>query len=124
MIIPTDSLDNALLGVAKNYEYGIMRRHLTGGYRHITEFWELAEQYACDMVLMNDDITCKGAMGMAGIICRPSPAEQDIRRANQSRGPISSESAGSIICRSSWSHARKKIRKYCRISGFFHFICL
>lgn len=67
-LIPTDSLDAALLGVAKNYEHGIMRRHLTGGYSHLVEFWELARRFNCDMVLMNEDITCKGALGLSGIV--------------------------------------------------------
>ena len=66
--IPTDSLDNALTGVAKNFEHGIMRRHLTGGYEHLLEFWEIAERFNCDMVIMNEDITCKGALGLSGIM--------------------------------------------------------
>lgn len=66
--IPTDSLDNALIGVAKSYEHGIMRRHLTGGYEHLLEFWEFAKRFNCDMVVMNEDITCKGALGLSGIV--------------------------------------------------------
>ena len=66
--IPTDNLDDALIGVAKNYEHGIMRRHLTGGYEHLLEFWELAERFNCDIVVMNEDITCKGALGLSGVI--------------------------------------------------------
>lgn len=66
--IPTDSLDSALIGVANNYEHGIMRRHLTGGYEHLLEFWEFARRFNCDMVVMNEDITCKGALGLSGIV--------------------------------------------------------
>lgn len=68
MPIPTDSLDNALIGVARNYETGVMRRHLTGGWEHLVEFWEEAEKFNCDMVILNNDITCKGALGLTGII--------------------------------------------------------
>lgn len=66
--IDTSSVDNALVGVAKNYEHGIMRGHLTGGWEHLVEFWGWAERFGCDMVLMNSDITCKGALGLEGII--------------------------------------------------------
>lgn len=66
--IPTDSLDNALVGIARNYETGVMRRHLTGGWEHLVEFWAEAEKFDCDMVILNDDITCKGALGLTGVI--------------------------------------------------------
>lgn len=66
--IPTDSLDNALIGVARNYETGVMRRHLTGGWEHLVEFWEEAKRFNCDMVVLNNDITCKGALGLTGVI--------------------------------------------------------
>lgn len=67
-LIDEENLDQALLGIAHNYERGVMRRHLTGGYGHLLEFWDEAEKFNCDMVLMYDDITCKGAMGMAGMV--------------------------------------------------------
>ena len=67
VLIPTDSHENALIGVAKNYENGIMRRHLTGGWQHLLEFWNWAEYMNCDLVIMNEDITCKGALGLDGI---------------------------------------------------------
>ena len=68
VIISEDNLDDALLGVAHNYERGVMRRHLTGGYQHLLEVWDEAEKFNCDMVLVYDDITCKGAMGLAGVV--------------------------------------------------------
>ena len=68
VIISEDDLDEALLGIAHNYERGVMRRHLTGGYRHLLEVWDEAERFNCDMVLVYDDITCKGAMGLAGVV--------------------------------------------------------
>ena len=78
VIIPTESLDSALVGVAHNFERSVMRRHLTGGYRHMTEFWEECKKFNCDMVCVYDDITCKGAMGMTGIINDQAKDHPDI----------------------------------------------
>ena len=66
--IPTASLDDALVGIARNHETGVMRRHLTGGWEHLVEFWQEAERFGCDMVILNNDITCKGALGLTGVI--------------------------------------------------------
>lgn len=68
MMIPTDSLDSALTGVMRSYETGVMRRHLTGGWEHLVEFWEEAERFNCDMVIFNNGITCKGAPGLTGVV--------------------------------------------------------
>ncbi len=68
ILIPTDNVEDAIIGVAKNYENGIMRRHLTGGYEHLFEFWGWAEKLNCDLVVMNEDITCKGALGLTGLV--------------------------------------------------------
>jgi hypothetical protein len=66
--IPTTSVDDALVGIARNHETGVMRRHLTGGWQHLVEFWGEAEKFSCDMVILNNDITCKGALGLTGVI--------------------------------------------------------
>lgn len=68
VIMSEDDLDTALTDIAHNYERGVMRRHLTGGYKHLLEVWDEAERFNCDMVLVYDDITCKGAMGLSGVI--------------------------------------------------------
>lgn len=68
VIISEDNLDQALIDIAHNYERGVMRRHLTGGYQHLLEVWDEAEKFNCDIVLVYDDITCKGAMGLAGVL--------------------------------------------------------
>ena len=60
--------ETTLDGTARNYETGVMRRHLTGGWRHLVEFWDEAEKFHCDMVILHDDITCKGALGLTGVI--------------------------------------------------------
>lgn len=66
--IPATSVDDALVGIARNHEAGVMRRHLTGGWEHLVEFWGEAEKFSCDMVILNNDITCKGALGLTGVI--------------------------------------------------------
>ena len=78
VLIPTDSLESALVGVVKNFESSVMRRHLTGGYEHLLEFWEKAEEMNCDMVMMNDDITCKGALGLSGVIAESEKGHPNI----------------------------------------------
>ena len=79
ILIDTSSLESALIGVAKSYEHGVMRRHLTGGYQHLFEFWEEAERFNCDMVLMYEDITCKGALGLSGMVNEQAKEHPDIR---------------------------------------------
>ena len=68
VIINEKDVDEALVGVAHAYERGGMRRHLTGGYEHLLEVWEDADMYGCDMIIFYDDITCKGALGLTGVI--------------------------------------------------------
>ena len=68
VIIDTTDEETILDGIARNYETGVMRRHLTGGWRHLVEFWDEAEKFHCDMVILHDDITCKGALGLTGVI--------------------------------------------------------
>ena len=68
VLIDTTDEDTMLDGIARNYETGVMRRHLTGGWRHLVEFWDEAEKFHCDMVILHDDITCKGALGLTGVI--------------------------------------------------------
>lgn len=78
VVIDTTSEERILAGVIRNYETGVMRRHLTGGWEHLVEFWEEAEKFHCDMVVLNDDITCKGALGLTGVILDQAK-EKDIR---------------------------------------------
>ena len=68
VIIDTTDEETILDGIARNYETGVMRCHLTGGWRHLVEFWDEAEKFHCDMVILHDDITCKGALGLTGVI--------------------------------------------------------
>ena len=40
VIIDTTDEETILDGIARNYETGVMRRHLTGGWQHLVEFWD------------------------------------------------------------------------------------
>ena len=76
VIIDTTDEETILDGIARNYETGVMRRHLTGGWRHLVEFWDEAEKFHCDMVILHDDITCKGALGLTGVILDQAKEKQ------------------------------------------------
>jgi len=67
-LIDTSSIENALLDTAKNFEKGVMRRHLTGGYKHLLECFDSVEMFNADFLILNDDITCKGGLSLTGII--------------------------------------------------------
>ena len=76
VIIDTTDEETILDGIARNYETGVMRRHLTGGWQHLVEFWDEAEKFHCDMVILHDDITCKGALGLTGVILDQAKEKQ------------------------------------------------
>lgn len=67
-LISTESEEKVLEGIAGLTERSVMRRHLTGGYKHFLEVFEVAEQFDADIILVYDDITCKGALGMTGML--------------------------------------------------------
>ena len=51
-----------------------MRTHTVGGNRHILQVFETARKFNCDMIVMYDDIGCKGMAGCQGLI------EEEFRR--------------------------------------------
>lgn len=67
MEIRTDSYENCLLDCAKYHEWAPMRRMAVGGLSHIFELWENMEKFNCDMVMMYDQIKCKGMQGVVGL---------------------------------------------------------
>ena len=67
MEIRTDSYENCLLDMAKYHEWAPMRRMAVGGLQHIFELWENMEKFNCDMVMMYDQIKCKGMQGVVGL---------------------------------------------------------
>lgn len=66
-IIDTSDRDQCLLDFAKMYEKGAMRTHAVGGYEHFLEVFDTMEQFDCDMVIMFDQVACKGAQELHGV---------------------------------------------------------
>ncbi len=67
MEIRTDSYENCILDMAKYHEWAPMRRMAVGGLHHIFELWENMEKFNCDMVMMYDQLQCKGMQGVVGL---------------------------------------------------------
>ena len=67
MVIRTDSYENCLMDIAKYHEWAPMRRMAVGGLHHIFELWENMEKFNCDMVMMYDQLQCKGMQGVVGL---------------------------------------------------------
>ena len=67
MEIRTDSYENCLMDIAKYHEWAPMRRMAVGGLKHIFELWENMEKFNCDMVMMYDQLQCKGMQGVVGL---------------------------------------------------------
>ena len=71
-----DTSDEALMmnDLADWYARTPMRTHTVGGNRHLMQMWETAEKFNCDMIVMYDDIGCKGMAGAQGLL------EEEMRR--------------------------------------------
>ena len=67
MTIRTDSYENTLKDMALYHEWAPMRRMAVGGMHHIFELWENMEKFHCDMVMMYDQLQCKGMQGVHGL---------------------------------------------------------
>ncbi len=67
MTIRTDKYENTILDMAKYHEWAPMRRMAVGGLKHIFELWENMEKFNCDMVVMYDQLQCKGMQGVVGL---------------------------------------------------------
>ena len=76
MTIRTDTYDHALEDMATYHMWAPMRRMAVGGMNHIFELWENMEKFNCDMVVMYDQLQCKGMQGVHGLI------EDEFRRRN------------------------------------------
>ena len=73
-IVDTEDRDVMMSDVADWHARTPMRTHTVGGNRHIMQMWETAEKFNCDMIIMYDDIGCKGMAGAQGLI------EEEIRK--------------------------------------------
>ena len=67
MTIRTDSYEHALQDMALYHEWAPMRRMAVGGMHHVFELWENMEKFHCDMVMMYDQLQCKGMQGVHGL---------------------------------------------------------
>lgn len=70
----TTNRDNMMSDVADWYARTPMRTHTVGGNRHILQVFETARKFNCDMIIMYDDIGCKGMAGCQGLL------EEEFRR--------------------------------------------
>ena len=67
MTIRTDSYEHCLEDCAQYHMWAPMRRMAVGGLHHIFELWENMEKFNCDMVMMYDQLQCKGMQGVHGL---------------------------------------------------------
>ncbi|MCR5154414.1 MAG: 2-hydroxyacyl-CoA dehydratase family protein [Lachnospiraceae bacterium] len=67
MTIRTDTYENCLHDMAVYHEWAPMRRMAVGGMHHIFELWDYMERFHCDMVMMYDQLQCKGMQGVHGL---------------------------------------------------------
>lgn len=73
--IDTSSKESMLAGIAKMAQGSTMRVHTKGGYHVILDdLWVKVEQFNADMVIMFDQISCKGVGAMQGLF------EEEARR--------------------------------------------
>lgn len=66
-IIGTESREQALIDLADMFAHSPMRTHAVGGYEHVFQLWDVIEQFNADMVIMYDQVTCKGMDGIHGM---------------------------------------------------------
>ena len=63
-MISTDDPEQAIKDLALFSEKGVMRHHAVGGWDNVNAVWDWAKNFNCDMVLMNDNVACKGMNGV------------------------------------------------------------
>ena len=66
-MLRTDTYEHALEDLATFNEHAPMRAMAVGGYKHIFQLWEYMERFHCDMVMMYDQLQCKGMQGIHGM---------------------------------------------------------
>ena len=67
MTIRTDSYEHCLEDMAQYHMWAPMRRMAVGGMHHIFECWKYMKEFNCDMVMMYDQLQCKGMQGVHGL---------------------------------------------------------
>jgi hypothetical protein len=72
----TDSYEHALEDLALMNEKAPMRAMAVGGHEHILSLFDYMERFHCDMVIMYDQLQCKGMQGIHGVF------EDEFRKRN------------------------------------------
>jgi hypothetical protein len=67
-MIDTEDPDKAIDDLARLTQKATMRHMAVGGWDNVNAVWEWAHNFNCDMVLMNDNIACKGMLGVHAIM--------------------------------------------------------
>lgn len=75
----TSDKEKALGTFAKTLQRTTMRKHTKGGYQNVVdELWRIVDEFNADMVIMYDQISCKGMDGLVGIF-DDQARERDIK---------------------------------------------
>ncbi len=67
-MISTSDSEEAIKDLAIFSEKATMRHHAVGGWDNVNAIWDWAKNFNCDMVLMNDNIACKGMLGVHALM--------------------------------------------------------
>ncbi len=67
-MISTSDPEEAIKDLALFSEKATMRHHAVGGWDNVNAIWDWAKRFNCDMVLMNDNIACKGMLGVHALM--------------------------------------------------------
>ncbi len=67
-MISTTDPEQAIKDLALFSEKATMRHHAVGGWENVNAIWEWAKNFNCDMVLFNDNIACKGMLGVHAVM--------------------------------------------------------
>lgn len=67
-LIDTSTKESMLYGIARMYQTSTMRAHTKGGYElMLDELWERYDEFDADMIIMFDQISCKGVGAIHGL---------------------------------------------------------
>ena len=67
-MISTTDPEQAIKDLALFSEKAVMRHHAVGGWENVNAVWEWAKNFNCDMVLVNDNVACKGMNGVHALL--------------------------------------------------------
>ena len=67
-IINTEDPEQAMDDLTRIAEKTTMRHMAVGGWDNVNSVWDWAKSFNCDMVLMNDNIACKGMLGVHALM--------------------------------------------------------